>query len=710
MSAERDAKRAETYLNPVHARDFPDPFVLKFAGEYFAYCTGFWRDSRAFGVMRSRDLVMWEELAGAMEPLPGGHPCYWAPEVSYRDGKFLMYYSVGNETLMHVRVAIAGRPEGPFVDSGHRLTTAEFAIDPHVFVDADGSRYLFYATDFLDYTHIGTGTVVDRMIDDFTLEGHPRPVTRARYDWQIYDAARKEKGGVRWHTVEGPFVVARKGRYYEMFSGGNWQNVSYGVSYAVSDRILNDEEWQQNADGEKVLPILRTIPEKVIGPGHNSVVRGPDNQQLFCVYHRWAAEGRVLAIDRQEFVGDALAIMGPTTTTQPAPIMPTFADYFDEPRTAGLGAGWTCTSGQWSVRDREARQEATDGASEARCDVSAQSFVAELSLRSLSDDASGGASSGSFGVCVIEGESQVLRLKIAADGRGVAVESLEGDEWSQTHSTLFAEKFNARASHLLRVEADGSFMRFVIDEGAAFDWCGELRGDAATGAAIDGLSAVVDVRSLRLSLFTENCAAAFRGFTLTPGFADEFDDGAASVARGWDFGGAMRAGESVEDKFEGASLRLLSGEGMSRSEFVGHDSFELIVNLRLDADRRNDGNDGDDGEDSGIGGDAREYLLSPGVSLPDGAPMTFGIEGTGGAWSLRCVGVEGERRFALPRSFAPREFQQFRFRREGGRLSVAVGGELVCEVAASASGAISFAAGASAVALDLVRLTAIRSS
>ena len=176
---------------------------------------------------------------------------------------------------MEIRVAVSDRPEGGFIDSGKRLTFQDFAIDPHVFTDTDGSRYMFYATDFLDHTHIGTGTVVDRMVDWFTLEGKPRPVTRARYDWQVYDPARKEKGGVRWHTVEGPFVLKRKGIYYEMFSGGNWQNISYGVSFAVTDDMDRDEEWEQFSDGEKILPILRTVPGKVIGPGHNSVIRGP---------------------------------------------------------------------------------------------------------------------------------------------------------------------------------------------------------------------------------------------------------------------------------------------------------------------------------------------------------------------------------------------------------------------------------------------------
>src|SRR4029453_12079909 len=125
---------------------------------------------------------------------------------------------------------------------------------------------------------------------------------------------RAEKGGVRWHTIEGPFVLKHKRHYYQMFSAGNWNNPSYGVSYAITDN-LNGGEWRQVADGEKVQPILRTIPGKVIGPGHNSVVRGPDNQQLFCIYHRWSEKRdvRMLAIDRLDWVGERLLLLGPTT-------------------------------------------------------------------------------------------------------------------------------------------------------------------------------------------------------------------------------------------------------------------------------------------------------------------------------------------------------------------------------------------------------------
>ncbi len=314
------------YQNPVYDRSFPDPFVLNFAGTYYAFSTGRSVDARVFSMLRSQDLVSWTELSGAMKPLKPDHLHYWAPEVTYSDGKFYLYYSVGNEALMQIRVAVSDRPEGGYIDAGRGLTNEEFAIDPHVVRDDDGTWYLFYATDFLEHTHIGTGIVVDRMLDPFSLSGKPRPVTRAKFDWQVYEPTRKEKGGVRWHTVEGPFVLKRKGLYYEMFSGGNWQNLSYGVSYAVSNEILADGEWEQFADGLETLPVLRTIPGAVLGPGHNCVVEGPNRRDLYCVYHTWSNGERCLAIDRMDFAGGGrLFVAGPTNSPQVGPNQPHMA-------------------------------------------------------------------------------------------------------------------------------------------------------------------------------------------------------------------------------------------------------------------------------------------------------------------------------------------------------------------------------------------------
>jgi GH43 family beta-xylosidase len=311
------------YLNPVYNDHFADPFCLAFGGEFWCFCTGGWKDGRIFGVLHSRDLVNWEELPGAMAPLADQPPQYWAPEVAYLDGKFYLYYSAGNEINMHIRVAVAEQPAGPYIDSGYELTSEKFAIDAHVFVDDDGTRYLFYASDHLDRERVGTGTVIDRLLTPFQLAGKPSPVSLPAYDWQIYDPKRASMNNLCWHTIEGSFALKHKDHYYQMFSGGNYHNISYGVSYAETGDIRAMREWQQKCDGNKVLPVLGTIPNKVIGPGHNSVVLGPDGKQLYCVYHvitQFEPLKRVMAIDPLEWIGDDMVVLGPSYQPQPMPI------------------------------------------------------------------------------------------------------------------------------------------------------------------------------------------------------------------------------------------------------------------------------------------------------------------------------------------------------------------------------------------------------
>src|SRR5438046_8315604 len=95
-----------TYQNPVYNQSFPDPFVLRYAGEYYAYATGHSGDG-IFKILRSTNFVNWTPAGHAM-PLPASPAMhYWAPEVTYSEGKFYLYYSQGNEIFMELRVAVA---------------------------------------------------------------------------------------------------------------------------------------------------------------------------------------------------------------------------------------------------------------------------------------------------------------------------------------------------------------------------------------------------------------------------------------------------------------------------------------------------------------------------------------------------------------------------------------------------------------------------
>lgn len=293
------------YQNPVWDGYFADPFALKHNGEYWAYGTGKTAaDGRRFPVLHSKDLVHWEYLGGALEPLRRpSRRHYWAPEVAFHNGTFYMYYSAagdGGDQGHRLRVATADHPAGLFIDSGKEILPDEgFTIDAHPFRDPkDGQWYLFFSKDFFD-DRVGTGTAVAPLADDMiSISEAPRPVLRASSDWHIHARDRHiyDRHWDAWHTVEGAHVVAHNDGYYCLYSGGSWKTPDYGVGFGVASHPLGPwrDEWNQEGPA-----VLRGISGKVLGPGHNSVVLGPDERMPFIVYHAWDLDhtARRLCID-----------------------------------------------------------------------------------------------------------------------------------------------------------------------------------------------------------------------------------------------------------------------------------------------------------------------------------------------------------------------------------------------------------------------------
>lgn len=277
-------------LSPVYPAPFADPFVWLYEECYYAIGTSPAGPDGQFAIVKSPDLVDWQSLGHALVPVDEKFgKDYWAPEVAYHEGTFYLYYSVGHgDKGHHIRVAVSERPEGPYRDTGSPLTDLAklpFAIDGSPFQDDDGQWYLFYARDFLDCEgdcRAGTGLAVDRLVDMTRLAGEERIVARARHDWQMYMADRPMYDGIYdWHTLEGPAVRKHDGRYYCFYSGGCWQNETYGVDYVVADSVMGP--YSPVSDSPRV---LRTLPGRLIGPGHNSTVIGPDGKDRI-VYHAW---------------------------------------------------------------------------------------------------------------------------------------------------------------------------------------------------------------------------------------------------------------------------------------------------------------------------------------------------------------------------------------------------------------------------------------
>jgi len=449
--------------------------------------------------------VSWRSLGDALTLHDDAFEALWAPEVAYHNGAFYMYYSAGGEEGQghRLRVATATHPAGPFEDSGVVLTPDEpFTIDAHPFRDDDGQWYLYYCCDFLDAEggeRVGTGVVVDRLLDMTRLAGERRIVVRPHADWQLYERQREWYGrSWDWYTVEGPFVREHDGVYYCFYSGGAWREPNYGVSYVVADHPLGPFVSEGDTGGPR---LLRTRPGLVVGPGHASVVSGPDNVHEYIVYHAWDAEqtARLMRLDRLHWTERGPSSPAPTLNPQPAPPLPAFQDWFDGPDGASpMPAAWRTQGGGWRQQGGELIQhdpEARPAAAMLTRVPLGENFLFEANVRLLE----AGHERGRYGVCLVHGSGDTTYVTLTADGSSLVCERGYGSQEPKRHSNLRAlgRGVGSGAYHRLLVSARGGKV--------------EVRADGVRVA-----SGIAAPSAESVGLLTWGVSAAFDGVGVTP--------------------------------------------------------------------------------------------------------------------------------------------------------------------------------------------------
>lgn len=231
------------------------------------------------GELIRRESIRWIADDGAKEHF------LWAPAVATRGGKWYLYYSVGpqNPTPSRIGVAVASRPQGPFVDSGKPLLTGGNgfeAIDPMTFVDPKSGNAYLYA-----------GGSAGAKLRVFALT--PDMIT---IDHEIAVAQPPE-------FTEGAFMHERGGIYYLSYSHGHWNGPDYSVHYATAASPTGP--WRYRG-------AILTSDERHKGPGHHSFARNPKTGAWLIVYHRWENPRggmpfrgeRQVAIDRLHYTRD----------------------------------------------------------------------------------------------------------------------------------------------------------------------------------------------------------------------------------------------------------------------------------------------------------------------------------------------------------------------------------------------------------------------
>lgn len=254
-------------------QDFPDPAVLQFHGEYYAYST----NAGGLNVpvaTTSRLYGKWSVSGGDALPAVGSwaNPgLTWAPDVSrLADGRFLMYYTAQDRASGRqcVGAATAARPVGPFTPVGDAplICPADIggAIDPAAFVDSGGRRYVVYKNDG-NAIGLPTYLYVQRVArDGVTLRGKPTATIR--------------NGPAEGNLIEAPFLVRRGHTYYMFYSYGAWNNDTYTEGYATAHSLAGP--WTKSS-----VPLLSTMlfGGSVVGPGGMSVLRGSRDSRI--VFH-----------------------------------------------------------------------------------------------------------------------------------------------------------------------------------------------------------------------------------------------------------------------------------------------------------------------------------------------------------------------------------------------------------------------------------------
>ena len=142
------------YRNPVINRSVPDPTLIQVGdGSFYLYGT---EDIRNTPIFHSTDLVNWELVGRAFtddtrptfEPRGG----LWAPEISYINEKYVLYYSMavwGGEMTAGIGRAVAERPEGPFTDLGMLFRSSTIGVQNSIdqnLVQDDGKKFLFWGS------------------------------------------------------------------------------------------------------------------------------------------------------------------------------------------------------------------------------------------------------------------------------------------------------------------------------------------------------------------------------------------------------------------------------------------------------------------------------------------------------------------------------------------------------------------------------------
>lgn len=257
--------------NPISEGWYADPEARFYDGKYIIYATKSlpFDDQKNQVCFTSTDLTNWElhDDIIDMSGFPWATRAIWAPTAIEKNGKYYYVFASGDihstDEKGGLEIAVSDSPTGPFKALMDRPLVNEFhngaqPIDAHLFKDDDGTVYLFWG----GWRHCNLAVMSEDMTSlvPFADGSVCKEITPPDY-------------------VEGPCMFKKDGKYYFMWSAGDWTKGTYRVNAAFADSPFGPfESYTRVLDsGDGTL---------ANGPGHNGYFYLPEEDLYVCVYHR----------------------------------------------------------------------------------------------------------------------------------------------------------------------------------------------------------------------------------------------------------------------------------------------------------------------------------------------------------------------------------------------------------------------------------------
>ena len=280
-----------SYKNPILTGMHPDPSIVC-VGEDFYMVNSSFVFFPCIPISHSKDLIHWEIIGHAITNpewsglghLEGGRG-YWAPDISYYDGRFYITATyrqndavedvdalAWNATPYRRQIVVSSEcPEGPYSEPSF---IDEDGIDPSIFTDDDGRRYML----------LNRGARIFEISPD-----GKRQLSEAKL---LYYGHNKR-------APEGSHLMKKDGWYY-LFQAEGGTGMGHRISVARSKDLFGTYE------PCPFNPIMRqNDPKQAIQRcGHGKPVKTP-NGEWYMVYlcgrqidGKWSLLGRETALDK----------------------------------------------------------------------------------------------------------------------------------------------------------------------------------------------------------------------------------------------------------------------------------------------------------------------------------------------------------------------------------------------------------------------------